>query len=484
MDTIKKVGLVAELNRCLLRLEEDLNPLAKIGVTARIAALVAMLSGDADVPEVAPGSDVEPKPEAFEGWVNDRQLSMVQAKINDLNKKAEKLGVGGLTLEIKGTRSARVVSWTEHTSKAVHTYFKAVQDNHRLASGEELMPWSVKQTFIIVGGESPKLAGWRFSAKLEHLKTGNLVRTFPGGGQIPDRYLTSPSLCEHCGTTRNRNFTYVVAHDDGKHMQVGSACLKDFLGHADAERIAGLAAFRSQFWEYLELLEEEPLGEGDSASVAAIGFPSVSFLEAVAALVRRDGYQKADDYGTPSTGRQAWELLMKGGDIGITEPDRAKASAALGWVTALDDEAARVSQYLWNLKTAAAEDHVGLQQAGILGSLIPAYDRAMAKKADDEVESNWIGQVAKRIELDGVRVVGKTSSDGAYGTTWIYQLRDSDGNRLTWFASRPKLKDGVIYKIKATIKKHDLFRGSKVTVLTRVDVISESVMDSVEDEYA
>ena len=45
------------------------------------------------------------------------------------------------------------------------------------------------------------------------------------------------AICEHCGLRRRRTRTYVVVHtDSGEVRQVGSGCLRDFLGGPDPER--------------------------------------------------------------------------------------------------------------------------------------------------------------------------------------------------------------------------------------------------------
>ena len=57
--------------------------------------------------------------------------------------------------------------------------------------------------------------------------------------------------CEHCGLRRRRKATFVVVHvDSGELRQVGSGCLRDFLGGHDPDRACRQA-------EYLALARGE-----------------------------------------------------------------------------------------------------------------------------------------------------------------------------------------------------------------------------------
>ena len=61
--------------------------------------------------------------------------------------------------------------------------------------------------------------------------------------------------------------------------------------------------------------------------------------------------------------------------------------------------------------------------------------------------------------------------EGAFGTSGIHKLVDSQGNALTWFASGGDwLKEGESYTVACTVKEHGEFRGVKQTVVSRLAV--------------
>jgi hypothetical protein len=58
-------------------------------------------------------------------------------------------------------------------------------------------------------------------------------------------------------------------------------------------------------------------------------------------------------------------------------------------------------------------------------------------------------------------------------TVKIYIFNDLAGNEFVWFASRDcnELEVDCSYRIKATIKGHKVFRGTKQTVINRPKII-------------
>lgn len=88
-----------------------------------------------------------------------------------------------------------------------------------------------------------------------------------------------------------------------------------------------------------------------------------------------------------------------------------------------------------------------------------------------EVESQYVGEIKGRIELE-VQLQRTSTFDGAYGRTYIYSMMDRSGNKLVWFSSTAALyqKNGW-FKLKATVKGHDIYRDSKQTIITRAKVI-------------
>ena len=140
---------------------------------------------------------------------------------------------------------------------------------------------------VLLGGVAPKLNGWEFIAKIDHThgELGNILRSLPGK-TVPTKYRTTGCICEHCNVNRYRRDTFVLQNIETKEVrQVGSTCLKDFLGHEHPEALAK----RAELLSYLNTM--------------ALGFASLpgegigqwylnleTYLTYVAASVRDRGY--------------------------------------------------------------------------------------------------------------------------------------------------------------------------------------------------
>lgn len=91
---------------------------------------------------------------------------------------------------------------------------------------------------IELNGDSPSYNGWKLLGTLQNAGQGkNTIRSVPGK-EIPPEYSTADPYCDHCNSKRNRKNTFIIQHEDGLIMQVGSSCIKEFLGHADPESLA------------------------------------------------------------------------------------------------------------------------------------------------------------------------------------------------------------------------------------------------------
>src|SRR5258708_25065837 len=104
----------------------------------------------------------------------------------------------------------------------------------RLGGGQpvpcQLLHTKVTREFI-VDGIAPKIAGWSFIATLSWDGEILVTRTGPGFDGRIDACSVRAGECDHCHTIRQRYDTYLVERETGERKQVGSSCIKDFLGH-------------------------------------------------------------------------------------------------------------------------------------------------------------------------------------------------------------------------------------------------------------
>lgn len=321
-----------------------------------------------------------------------------------------------------------------------------------------------------ITGEAPKYAGWEFLAILDWDTASDLiVRAAPGVENI-DRSLLTRDQCDHCGTHRQRKNIYLVRNvETGLQVQVGSSCIKDFLGH-DTNIV------------FLDRDGVEAMADLGSYGLGAPDTFGTQYVLAIAwALIKLDGFRPANSFGSTTKGDVLDVLtpprnmtpdrraeLARIRDLAHEAMDRAQE--CLAWV--LSDDFKGDSDYVTNLKVIAASDHVGLGGVGLLASAPQTWARWQEKtliKETEKLPSNWVGAVGDKLTFTAT-IKSIRHIPGDYGTKTLYTMRTEAGDIVKWFCSgRNDLGDQVGRQVtfKATVKAHDTFRDIKETLVTR-----------------
>jgi hypothetical protein len=332
---------------------------------------------------------------------------------------------------------------------------------------------------VEVTGATPKLAGWTFVATLQHEEGGTILRAVPTV-ELPEGalkpYREAVPSCDHCGYKRRRNDTFVVRNDAGTMKQVGRNCLADFTGCKSPQAVASMA-------EYLAaaagVAEEFEGGGGGGEFVEDM----TAYLAYVAAAIRLEGWlsrTKAREFegGRQATANVAWgwmhptPMTPAKDRVVPEEKDVKLASEALAWVDAhlSEQDPDKLNDYEHNLRVAVAGGVVTFRLAGIAGSLVPYFERAMGRelfKAKAKAVG-YVGTVGKR-ETFTLELLQVFSIDGNFGVQHIHKFVTSEGAVVIWKTGTDKLESGT-YKVKGTVKAHNEFRGEPQTILTRCAV--------------
>lgn len=379
-------------------------------------------------------------------------LGTVQAAITKLARRAGKLGVPVPVLthgDVYGVKSTHPVSGEPRTKFYV----------------------DVELANAIV-----KLPNWNLVAALDHAE--KTVRVVPDA-VLPTQYRGAASLCDHCQTKRTRNTTYVLVSAEAKFVQVGSNCIKDFLGH-DGERAVRLGEFSIALGEFLEEGEEGFPG-GNSRSA----FTDLEFLLAwTLRVVAVSGFfsKKAVEEGRasqPTSQEVAYAMdppESKRDEVirqypmveGMTE----KALAIIEWAKALTEAEVQSSDYLYNVHQVAENGFTTRRSHGVAVSMVAAYNRAQSDLVarSEAIPSKHFGTVGERAVYT-LTVTKLIYIEGQFGTTTLHMFKDQDGNAAKWFSSTGELADiGETRIVKATVKNHEQYKGSAQTTLSRVQI--------------
>jgi hypothetical protein len=341
---------------------------------------------------------------------------------------------------------------------------------------------------VTVTGQAPNLPGYSLVAAIDHTDGGAVLRTVPGE-ECPEQYRNAGPDCDHCGHKRKRNVSYVLRHENGEHKQVGSTCIKDFLG----------AQFESMLncYRYLLCLDGSEYNE---APRAGFSVETSAYLTLCAASIREFGWV-AKSHGSspcrlhmhkgidlncseckiPTAGR-IWDALRGYTSLPmVSDEDKAMAAKAQAWAVGL----VASNDYLHNIKTIAGCEVIKRKQAGFAGSIVSSYQRAMAKEeekaakekarkaqlADKEANggNEHQGTVGEPLTVSGSLVFSR-ECHGYYGTSYLYKFASPKGT-VVWFASRDQdLATGDAVTLTGRVKKHDSYKGERQTVLTRCRV--------------
>jgi hypothetical protein len=377
--------------------------------------------------------------------INEESYQATLAKVEKINARAEKRGFTGLIELVAKPVTIEVID--EFGFERTEFWIEA-----------ELT------------GEPPCYNGWTFLATLDwDQHAGLIVRSAPGAPTV-DRAPLTENTCAHCGTLRNRNETYLVRNiETGEQVQVGSSCIKDFLGWAGSIVFLDLEAVSNELGFF---------GAGSGLP----DFVGTQYAMAVAwALIKLNGYKPSRSYGATkeavmdvlwpprSMSNERRAELARIRDLANEAMERA--GECIAWI--LSEDFGGQSDYVRNLKAIAGARSVSMRNIGLLASAPQAWAKSQQQTLiKQNPTSNWLGEPGQRLVITAT-ISSIQFLDKEFGTVVLYSLRDEAGNVIKWFASREALGDkvGETVTIKATIKALETFRDVKQTVITRAKEI-------------
>lgn len=325
---------------------------------------------------------------------------------------------------------------------------------------------------ITVSGQAPKLAGWTFVAVLQHEELGNIVHRVPGtdGVKLEKDLRTCDPYCGHCKTLRRRNDTFVVAHDDGRQLQVGRNCLRDFTGCDSPEAIARWAEFLGCFVERVNDGEDEGLGGGGGARDPH--WALLTFLGVACAAIRERGWLSrtkareqdrlgqatADTVANYLNARNETESRRFVGEI--KDADCTRAAAALAYAEqhfeAAEEAGTELSDYEHNLRLIVQGGSVNFRASGLAASLVAFSERLQGREMERRraAQSEFQGEIKQHgvWTLIVTRVIDIESEQ--FGVSHLHLMQDEHGNRFTWKTGTASLTVGYVYRVVGTVKEH------------------------------
>lgn len=331
-----------------------------------------------------------------------------------------------------------------------------------IESRTEIVRGVTKQySVLVIEGEVVKFKDWEFIGVAEFIGQQAITKSIAGGIDIKSSDVKY-GYCDYCKKTRSRSKVIFVRNSEsGKISQVGSTCVKDFLGW---DFNASALVTEEDFAEEFEINSGFGFSGFDTGSVMAT---AVCAVEKIGYIASGDGISIKDI---------VWDNLMGGyrGDerwnklVGeeVTDAHRAKAKELIEFGKTFDGD----SGYAQNVRIVSGLDFQKYSTAGILVSIIKAEQNQITQKIEQvSYKNEQFAEVGERVEVE-VTVLSESSFESQFGLTTIYTFSNGD-YKFKWFSSNGlNVEIGDKIKLKGTVKGVDEYKGSVSTLLTRCKV--------------
>lgn len=404
--------------------------------------------------------------------VSAAEFGLTAEKVAKLNKRAAKAGIPAVATLVELSREVRIET-TDYGFERSYTVVEAE----------------------ITGTSDVRFGGWTLAAVIDHDVAGNITRTVPGFEvPIPAEFRSSSaSRCDHCNAVRNRNETILVWSEAEGFKQVGSDCVKLFLGVSVGSLIAWIS----------ELHDAEDDRDNGGGYWGRADYSVTEFLAAAALVTETYGFRPASFEGA-TTKSIAFNLVALRGasfnkflkefpeldhpEAKVIERAKTVGAEALAWIAAETGS----SDYILNLKTAAAREGVG-RNAGLLASLPNSYKRAMgflaerAAKAAETLPSAHVGEVGDKVTTNAtVAYTNRSEPFSYYGPEQLFVILVGDDGNVFHVNTTVATVVGELlenasrddkFVVTGTVKKHKVDgKGTAVTVLTRAKATAVEVV--------
>lgn len=335
--------------------------------------------------------------------------------------------------------------------------------------------------------------GWRFDAALDRVPGTDefTMRSVPGrdfGGWGPE-----PGRCDHCGTFRDRNTTYLVTHPEtGETMQVGASCMEAFLGI----KPKGLWTLGMGMRDLHP--KDEPPPPASSMQVADNRELIAKALIASEMGKRYVSKSRAEECGTASTVDRLEYLFGENSFRRYTPDERAEreeaqtqlqdilGSGVVDDVIAAGTAVGTDSDYGRNLTTALEVGFATDKMRGTVISAVAVYGRQQRDSAKALADRDRAATAAPGFAADvktRMREVPVTVTN-VYESTrpryaypygdepfQIITMRDADWHEIVWkTGSIQPVEPGDQVTMTGTVKAHSQFRGIDQTEINRAQL--------------
>ncbi len=292
------------------------------------------------------------------------------------------------------------------------------------------------KTYLIIEGEPAKYQGWSFVAKVEFINGEPVVTgsRWYSGSQV-DRSTLRKNWCDECGKAIARSKVIIVEDEAGQRKQVGTACVKDFLG----------ADVSPTWYDTRDPFSAEFGGYSGGVRV----FEVAEVTAAAATIVRQAGFTSRQAAGYDGVATAQIVTTFIGGSPRIeeqiavqkrfgqiTDADRSVAQAAIEWVRGVSDG----SDWALNAQAVLTGEFIERQWIGLVVSVVGVYARQQAEAKAGEVKAP--APEGKATVTGIVTAIKSQENQFGPGLVWKFTVK-ADGGYSVWSTIPASLVDAV-----------------------------------------
>jgi len=395
--------------------------------------------------------------------------------------------------------------------------------------GSEEIPMWVNYGFdvfdveIIVQGLFQLPGNYELAAVIDN-KTGGSIEINPES-PVPADKLETHGQCDLCGQERYRGKNFIVKDlDSGDYLCLGSSCVKQFIGIDPSKYIRALSwlkMFETTVDEYDMDGDVGGGGWGDFIKPSNQIVPIDKVISLIHHFITQDGYEKREweqeqygRYGSwqppvrtnkgDATADKAEKVIYDQEEFDKFPVDQSYAKEFLNFAAQLDplppkmvddeeysyDKNAGFNEYRAKVQDLAKEGrNFRVFETAFLASAINYFENEKAREAKKQqlAGSDFLGQVGTKINIPYAKLTGARSGEGQYGTWYLWEFIDDQGNVLKKFGNlsdkflvdRGTGKDlygfneGDVFAFTADVKKHEEYQGIKSTMLGRLSKLKK-----------
>lgn len=338
--------------------------------------------------------------------------------------------------------------------------------------------------FIVIEVEgTAKIDDYECVAVLENHEFGNVIRRINTEIEIPERFLNTDNICEHCNSKRPRKELYIIHNvKTDEFKQVGSSCLMLYTNGLNAEYVAS----------YIDGITELEEFDGYVGGGAKYYIPVDEVIEYATEIINKIGYFNSNSnlptkylVGEMASRMGSFEDKIKKVNEMLAEhkfaiffnksdfhKDDTKETAEkiIEYYLGLENG----GEFINNVQVILKDGYVEWHNLGFLCYLPEGYFKYIqkeiekAKRIEVDEKSNHFGEVGKRYkDIKVYRMEMLTCFDTQYGCMYIYKIVLDSGDILIWKTSNWIDDYAKAESITFTVKEHSEYNGVQQTEVTR-----------------